>query len=102
MEIDNHILWFMLAAVGVILLYALLVVWLLARYDRRPAKTEYVGMIYNARWDCLYCGGSGWAPDFQERCLLPCGCTSPAKVKRRNKRHEYPELDIAPVSGRAA
>lgn len=44
-----------------------------------------VGMLLSAQPNCNPCGGTGWRPDFQERCLRRCECSDPTEVVTSNK-----------------
>ena len=93
--IDNPTLWFALAAVAGLAL--VLIVYLLGYFGGRgradAQARDWIDMIDRAHFDCRHCDGTGWTPVYEERALARCPCTdAPA----------HDDLDVAPISGRAA
>lgn len=39
-----------------------------------------IGMVLSAKPECKSCNGTGWQPDFKERCMVRCSCTDPTEV----------------------
>lgn len=54
--------------------------WLLG-----PAVVNHVGMFNTAAPTCMYCGGTGWYPDHQDRCLSRCSCVAPSDRETGNE-----------------
>lgn len=71
------------ALVVLLVLAAVGCAFLLALVFRRStgvfAQVRYVGFFNSASDTCRYCGGCGWFPDVQQRCMSPCVCVTDDK-----------------------
>lgn len=50
------------------------------RVQRSKYVGRAIGMVLSANPKCFPCRGTGWEPDFQERCMRRCLCTDPNEI----------------------
>lgn len=49
-----------------------------------PQRMRHVGMFNTALPECSLCRGTGWFPNYPQRCMSSCSCVKPYETVTGN------------------